>query len=814
MKSLDIIPTLKPHLKEYLRTKIGNDIDKKFFKCYVHDEDSPSMSFVPNTDETIVHCFGCSAHHDIFNAAGHWENLPQNGAEWLTVTIPKLCEYFKIPYEQQNLDPALKEALKLKKFFNDLSNIISNYPESDLLTDFLSERELNNEYIQTFNIPVKYLTEELQKIGWESNYIKEQLSVGEIDSDKKMYIVGSDYISFLIKDKFTTPVGIVSRNMKNTDPKYINSQDSVIYKKKEILFGFDVALKNKNKDMLYIVEGPGDLLALHTIGITNAVALCGTAFSKQQVQMIKLSGYRGICFALDNDDAGQRAIRKHIYDLAESLIGLSVSILIYPDDNYENDINDIIKQLVKSATSNVLDTSFMTNTISSIDYLINIHESKDSSVDIIVKDIIQFIILEPTATRREFLADILSKHTGISLASILDDIEYIRKNKNKERQQKIKTSVEQYLSTVQQEPDNAPMALSLHQQDLQSIESEYKKTIIGATYQVARFDALEDDVEAASQDKNSFSLKKMACFANALNDGSSWARDTTVLLGGRPNSGKTLIAWEVGMDALIHDENTIVVVHMTDDSYFRMLPRAKTLISQYIRSEEDPVLTIGMASNPTQRLITSAEKSIYQRSKNALRSYLKDGKLYLLDNEDGPYLSVLDKQLKYIRSFNPDSKIMIIADGAHNYRDFGDKKDQNEKMKAIAEAQMDIVIRNKAFMLCTAEYRKNLTINPKEIKWPVDDDIADSRALTYRCQAVTHVYNDMNDRAENATIFYSQNKIKKPRLIYYFGKNKISSFKDKMAFDIDTRTVTLTPIDIAQARADEETAKEKEKRHE
>jgi len=79
---------------------------------------------------------------------------------------------------------------------------------------------------------------------------------------------------------------------------------------------------------------------------------------------------------------------------------------------------------------------------------------------------------------------------------------------------------------------------------------------------------------------------------------------------------------------------------------------------------------------------------------------------------------------------------------------------------------------------------------------PVDDDLADARALMYRPNVIWHVYNDMHDRKEHAEIFWQdENNQIRPRLLLHFTKNKISGFKDKLVLDLDPSSVSLRPVD-------------------
>jgi DNA primase len=76
-------------------------------------------------------------------------------------------------------------------------------------------------------------------------------------------------------------------------PKYINTAESLIYEKRKTLLGLDTALVEAKRNGLYIVEGPGDLAAMHKIGIKNAAAICGAAFTSDHLTLLKMLGIYG-----------------------------------------------------------------------------------------------------------------------------------------------------------------------------------------------------------------------------------------------------------------------------------------------------------------------------------------------------------------------------------------------------------------------------------------------------------------------------------------------------------------------------------------
>ena len=137
----------------------------------------------------------------------------------------------------------------------------------------------------------------------------------------------------------------------------------------------------------------------------------------------------------------------------------------------------------------------------------------------------------------------------------------------------------------------------------------------------------------------------------------------------------------------------------------------------------------------------------------------------------------------------------MVCDNTHNYMDFMNLE-QSSRMTAISNQQKNLTVKYHACMIATAEYRKNMPMDHSKFKMPVDDDLADARALMYRPNIIFHVYNDMHDRKEHAEIFWKDDEDNmQPRLLLHFTKNKISGFKNKLVVDLDPKTVSLKPVD-------------------
>lgn len=784
----ELVETLKPKLRDYLVSKIGQEATKKTFKCYVHEDSSPSMAFNPKTGDTTVHCFGCGVTHDIFSAANYFENLPATGADWVTQTLPHLANLFNFQLKLGEISPVDKEKHKLHKLFSDITNIFEATSPNQITIDYLKKRSWSNEKLIINSIAQKTLVANLAAIGWETTQLYSLLSLSSTDP-----LFGEDRITFVIKDYRGRPVGFTTRNLSETGAKYVNSRESLIYEKRKILFGLDVALKDAKKQGLYIVEGAGDVAAAHRVGIYNIAATCGTAFTADHLALIKMLGIRQIFLCLDWDDAGQKAMRRILKDELKFTTGVSCTVVEAPN-NGTTDVSQFLEQETSSKTFLAL------NKVPAFEWVLR--QATNSSPEELCQEMIPIIASEQTAVRREFLISVLSNTTQISTESIKEDIQEIRDSKVKDRYNRLQAAAEKYKREIENDPGNAQALLSQHQEDLVFIEKEFNKQSLGVDYQLNRYDALQESRlgDEATIDRTEFKLGWFTIFAAVFSGGMSWTEGVLIYVPGRANSGKTATVIAIATDIALHDPDAIVIMHFTDDTYAQVEPRIKTNIGFMIGTSKP--LTIGMTANPKRNILTNEDWANYNKADSVFRELIASEKLTIIDSEDGSTLSTLEKNIKRIRSKFPDKKLFVMCDNTHNYMDFLNL-DQTSRITRISNVQKDLTGRYRCCMMATAEYKKNQSQDATKIRLPVDEDMADARALMYRPNAIIHVYNDVHDRPEHSTIYWTKPDApndKLPRLCLCVSKNKITKFKDKLIFDLDNETVALKQEDATKAR--------------
>ena len=779
----EIIPLLKEKLPDYLQQLgvISRPTDK--FLCPIHDDSNPSMVLNPKTGYQTAHCFSCSGSLDIFTAAALYENLPAKGREWLTETLPTLGAKFGYQIELGELSEADKERLKTMRLAGDIAEIISN--PKFLAIDYIASRNWENEYESCSSISETELIAQLKRLEWT---IEDILGSFLVKTAKHSFF-GTDKITFTIRDHRGRAIGFISRNLKS-EPKYINS----LYEKGKILHGLDLALKPAKFNGLYIVEGPSDRMALLHRGITNVVSLNGTTFTKEHLTLLKMLGIRTLYFCLDWDDAGILGTQKVFSEVLRGATDMQCFVVEAPKDSNHDDIDSYL------ASEPSQDPRMFNQLTRRSAFEWTMHRISDNSpADEICRQMVPLIAIESAAVRRELLIKQLQDFTSMSYHSILSDVNSIREHKTAERRNRLLAAADSYRTEVERDPANLIAAMSQHEANVRNIEKDYERDTIGPGYQLSRYDAIQQ-LKAQREDgssQGSFKMKWFKQFAEAMNGGMAWTMGVMSAWGGRANSGKTAVVNAIALDIAIHDEEAMVVIHSTDDSYAQIEPRQKTNISLMINPDAKSPLTIGEAASPQVNIYTPEKWALYNEADRVFRNLLADEKLTVIDAEDGPTMTVLERTMRYLRNKYPFKKMFVVCDNVVNYSDFG-HLGSTERMTQLVNVQKMLAIKYKAHVATTAEYRKNMPQDVSKLKLPVNDDLADARALMYRPNLIVHVYNDINDRGEDAAEWWwvkdSDPDVLLPKLRLIFAKNKLSKFKQSLWVNLDTDTVAVYPV--------------------
>ena len=299
---------------------------KNFFGvCPFHDDHNPSMSV--NVEKGIFTCFVCHKTGTVFTFVQDYLNIPF--LEAVKVVADKIGITLSAGYKTVSKYDKHYEALDLAiKFYQ--NNLKSS--EGATAREYLKNRGINDEIIDEFNIGfapknfdtiVKLLTSK----GFDENTL---LETGLINRNNTLYDIFRDRITFPIHNARGNPVGFSARIYKDVDEaKYVNTKETVIFKKGEILFNYHRA-QNEARRLKYlvIVEGQMDAIRLYASGIKNVVATMGTALTSYHAELLKKTNVK-IILCMDNDSAGEMATLKN-GEILEN-VGCDLSVLRITD---------------------------------------------------------------------------------------------------------------------------------------------------------------------------------------------------------------------------------------------------------------------------------------------------------------------------------------------------------------------------------------------------------------------------------------------------------------------------------------------------
>jgi len=333
--------------------------------CPFHGEKTASMSF---TDvENLFHCFGCKEGGDIFKYVQEINNLEfQDAIEFVAEKYG-----FKLTYTQTNDSNDFK-------VYQDKINLINNYfleiMKSDKSKDareYLKERKYDNSDIKKYSISFVTKDEEsFNKFCKKNEITTDDLRrLGFISSNGNMLF--KNRIMFPILSFRNNIIAFGGRTIDDFGPKYLNSSDSVLYKKnRNLYFTNDFIASTKKKGYAIIVEGYFDVLSLNKLGYPNAASPSGTALTYQQLEsVLKYTSKILICF--DNDEAGLKATERVLEIKNQVSKQVEIHCLHLPSEY--NDISDVF-ELKPEAFNDILK-----NNEEIIEYLLNKFLNKESN---------------------------------------------------------------------------------------------------------------------------------------------------------------------------------------------------------------------------------------------------------------------------------------------------------------------------------------------------------------------------------------------------------------------------------------------------
>lgn len=348
-------------VSEYLQLRNAGGGNLKGL-CPFHDEKSPSFQVSPS--KGLFHCFGCQEGGDTIAFVQKIDHLT------FAEVVERLAAKAGITlrYEEGGYNPSHQRGERIRLV--EAHKVAAQFyveqldgPEAEIGRKFLAERGFDQAAAEHFGVGYS-------PAGWDhlTRYLR-----GKGFSDKELITSGLSQdgrrgpidrfrgrLMWPISDTSGDIVGFGARKLRDDDngPKYLNTPETPIYKKSQVLYGIDLAKKDIAKSSrAVVVEGYTDVMACHLAGVTTAIATCGTAFGGDHIKILRRllmdNGSARVIFTFDGDAAGQKAALRAFED--DQKFAAETYIAIAPDNMDPCDLrlakgDEAVRDLVEPRT--------------------------------------------------------------------------------------------------------------------------------------------------------------------------------------------------------------------------------------------------------------------------------------------------------------------------------------------------------------------------------------------------------------------------------------------------------------------------------
>nr|MBN2278222.1 DNA primase [candidate division Zixibacteria bacterium] len=301
--------------------------------CPFHDEKTASFSVSPH--KQIYHCFGCGKGGNVFTFLMEHENMTfveavRHLAARAGITIPekKVSSAYKeelerLHYAHQVALDYFRKTMRIERYRHQISRYLKE------------TRKLTGQSIEFFQIGLAgeewdgFLNYALKKELFPKELVKAGL-VSYSEKNDKYYDRFRQRLMIPIFNLSDKPIAFGGRTLRKGEPaKYVNSPETILYSKSNVLYGLNFARQSiREKNEVIIVEGYFDLISLHQAGIKNVVASSGTAFTAAQARLLARFAEMA-CLFFDADSAGQTAAVRSVDVLYDA--GMEVKVMVPPE---------------------------------------------------------------------------------------------------------------------------------------------------------------------------------------------------------------------------------------------------------------------------------------------------------------------------------------------------------------------------------------------------------------------------------------------------------------------------------------------------
>ncbi len=383
--------------------------------CPVHGEKTASFSVSP--DKQLYYCFGCHIGGSVIQFIMDVEHMPFHEA------VEHLANRVGLAMPKEVNDAAMMQERAKRERLAEACQLAARFYMETLLGEggvagraYLKKRGISSDAVKRFGIgyaPSEWeaLKQHLGAQGFTPEELVEAgLLVKNADTGRT-YDAYRGRVIFPIIAANGRVIGFGARVLNNEEkPKYINTGDTLLYNKRNNLYGLNLQKSGKLNDLV-MVEGYTDVIGLYESGVTNVVASLGTALTQQQARLLKRY-VSNVYIAYDGDAAGQNATIRGLDILMQE--GLNVRVIVFPNGQ---DPDEFVRASGKEGFDQLKEDALSLNAFKLVALARGFDLEKENEREQYAMEACQFIgTLTPVERERHYQQ--LSKQTGYSMDTL------------------------------------------------------------------------------------------------------------------------------------------------------------------------------------------------------------------------------------------------------------------------------------------------------------------------------------------------------------------------------------------------------------
>ena len=795
----------------------------KVIRCLFpdHNDSSPSMML----NDTNAHCFKCGT-MNIFKAANIFEGKPLSGKDFIKENVLYLADMFGIEYKGLNKESEeeVAERIKVLDFFSKMKEFIVMNIDSTETSYMLELRGIDKDIARRMGVGYldfnRFNTYIMGRGLNPADFIKYGYTQNNFTKTKLTFIFEDEHsrpVSFSVREMYFEEKAARQTLMNFIDPekvkktskkglkdliieatskglnqeqasfiamaaetaKYINGNESLAFKKNELLYGLNIAKENMSTfSNIYLLEGNIDVLTAFKNKNLNAAAYCSGDINEKQIEKLQKMGFKKIIFLPDNDTTGSLKVKKIIKENKKSKINIEIGFLKQFNGSEFKDVDESLTTFNSQGYKDIkLEQITETKAIILAEYELLVEDKVHE------KDILEAISETASSTEnpleREFvLKNLKDKMTEEQIDLVRATSSFLIQYKKEQLAKEFEKEAKEFIERTKHDP--------IHLEDnVDRFKDEMRKKFGNKIKRKVSYK--ETSINQSRQMEENKKIKKeKRCFDFAPLDDLELTESQYIALAGKPNTGKTQVLINAAANTLINDNNSAVIVLSLDDSFAKVKNRLMANIANInVGLISDPFYNqyLGLYTSHKDMQVKLKFQQAYNLANKTIDDWILEDRLILLGSDSGVNtiyeLEALCKEHTEKEKVRDANKLLIIDPSSKLV--IPEEKDPNRSVAMVSNFIKTVIIPKYDYTVLQNYELTKMGLMKK--RFTRIEDIAGSKAVQYDSDVIFIIAQPLHDLGSEAETYWSdEHNNVKPVVIVINEKDKVSDKKGRDYF--------------------------------